>query len=127
MASGDYICQKCFRSAAVLKALGKYRTSQGYAQCADCFSDLEYESAVIMEINYKREREEGVPIPEWHFKHLLKNGLLRGVNYEQYKERVAERFAATQEFMKAEIEQKKEQIKKLELETERLEAKLETS
>ena len=58
------ICQTCYRTEDVLRALDKLRHVQGYAQCADCGGDLEYESVVVRQIHYDRQKE-GIPLPEW--------------------------------------------------------------
>ena len=66
MSYNDYICQKCFKSEHVLRALGKLIYRGGYLQCSDCGSDLEYESAVIIDIWHKRKKEDNtIEYPQW--------------------------------------------------------------
>lgn len=73
------ICQKCYKSEAVLAALGKCINVDGYLQCKDCGSDLEYESVVIRQIHFNKERSDGIPLPEWLHNDLKKKGLLRKI------------------------------------------------
>ena len=80
MSNDDYICQKCYKSYAILEALGKLKFVDGYTQCADCGSDLEYEGVVIRDIHFKNQREKGIPYPKWLHDDLKAKGFLRKVN-----------------------------------------------
>lgn len=82
--NSDYICQKCFKPLAILEALGKVKNVQGYLQCKDCGSDLEYEGVAVRDIHFKRERNEGIPLPKWLHDDLKAKGLLRKVNVGKY-------------------------------------------
>lgn len=76
----NYICQRCYKSKDVLEALGKCVTVDGYLQCKDCGSDLEYESVVIRQIHFDAKRNNGTPYPEWLHNDLEKKGLLRKIS-----------------------------------------------
>lgn len=80
----DYICQKCYKSKDILEALGKLQSVDGYLQCKDCHSDLEYESVVIRDIHLKRNRNDNIPLPKWYRKELKKKGFLRKVDMSKY-------------------------------------------
>jgi len=82
--NSDYVCQKCHRPLAILEALGKVKTNQGYLQCTDCYSDLEYESTVVRDIHLKRKHNEGIPLPEWYQKELDVKGLGGKVDMGKY-------------------------------------------
>tara|TARA_Y100000310_G_scaffold182299_1_gene182385 strand:+ start:281 stop:754 length:474 start_codon:yes stop_codon:yes gene_type:complete len=78
----SFICQKCHKSLAILKALGKLRVLDGYHQCSDCHSDLEHESVVVRQIHYDRKRKDGTPLPEWLQKELNEKGLSKEIPLE---------------------------------------------
>ena len=86
----DYICQRCYKSQDVLEALGKLDCVDGYYQCKDCGSDLEYESVVIRQIHFDRKDKEGIPYPKWLHDDLEKKGLLRKVDIGKYTSGVSE-------------------------------------
>ena len=69
-------CQICHRNSRILKALGKYSVVQGYPQCGICGGDLMAESVVIRQIHFDRNRNDGVPLPDWLEKDLRAKGLL---------------------------------------------------
>jgi len=79
MSDSSYICPRCYKPLAVLKALGKVRSIDGYLQCVDCYSDLEYESVVVRDIHFKKHREDGTPYPKWLHDDLEAKGLLRKI------------------------------------------------
>jgi hypothetical protein len=73
--SNPLTCQTCHRSAEILRALGKYKVVQGYAQCTICNGDLENESVVIRQIHFDKEKNEGVALPTWLHDDLEEKGL----------------------------------------------------
>ena len=75
-----FICQTCYKSSNVLKAMGKYETVDGYPQCSDCHSDLESESVVIRQIHFDAKRDHGTPYPKWLHDDLEKKGLLKEIS-----------------------------------------------
>ena len=74
--NSGYICQKCYKSKDILEALGKLISVDGYYQCADCYSDLEYECAVVRQIHYDNKRFKNIPHPKWLFNELVDKGLI---------------------------------------------------
>jgi hypothetical protein len=74
--NGGYICQSCYKSKDILEALGKLSFIDGYYQCSDCHSDLEYECAVARQIHYDNKRLKGIPYPQWLFDELVDKGLI---------------------------------------------------
>ena len=58
--SSEYICQKCYKSFDDLKKIGKLKFVDGYYQCENCHSDLEYESVVLRSCLLKDARKKAI-------------------------------------------------------------------
>ncbi len=74
-----YVCQKCYRTQDILKALGKLRHVDGYAQCKDCGSDLEREGVVVRKIHLDNRDLYNITLPQWLHEEYEKKGLNRKV------------------------------------------------
>jgi hypothetical protein len=81
--NNPFICQTCYRSKAILEALNKIRIDEvGAPQCADCHSDLEFESVVIRQIHFDAKKNTGTPLPEWLYNDSKEKGLMEKVNLD---------------------------------------------
>lgn len=76
----NLICPKCYKSFNVLTAFEKINRVDGYFQCKDCYSDLDYEGVVIRQIHFDKRKNNGTPLPKWLNDDLEKKGLNRKIS-----------------------------------------------